>query len=66
MLDTTTHQKNMNQSVTITGLDEPLFTKAIENVAAIQTLFEHHIDKDNFDHWQPSTYTTYPAIEISN
>jgi len=58
--------KYMNQSITITGLDEPLFAKAIENVAAIQALFEHHVDKNEFDHWRPSTYTTYPAIEINN
>ena len=58
--------KYINQSVTITGLDEPHFAKAIENLAAIQTLFEHHIDKNDFDHWLPSRYTTYPAIELSN
>jgi hypothetical protein len=58
--------KYLHQSVTITGLDEPLFTKAIENLAKIQTMFERHVDKNDFDHWTPSTYTTYPAIELKN
>jgi hypothetical protein len=58
--------KYLHQSVTIMGLNEPLFTKAIENLAKIQTMFERHVDKNDFDHWTPSTYTTYPAIELKN
>jgi hypothetical protein len=56
----------MHQSVTITGLNEPLFAKAIENLAKIQSMFECHIDKNDFEGWIPSTYTTYPAIELKN
>jgi len=56
----------MHQSVTITGLDEPLFAKAIENLAKIQSMFDRHVDKTDFERWIPSTYTTYPAIELKN
>jgi len=58
--------KYLHQSVTITGLNEPLFAQAIENLAKIQSMFERYVDKNDFDRWIPSTYTTYPAIELKN
>jgi hypothetical protein len=29
-------------------------------------MFSRHVDKHNIDQWEPSTYTTYQAINISN
>ena len=56
----------MHQSVTITGLNEPLFATALENLAKIQGMFDRHVDKNDFERWTPSTYTTYPAIVLKN
>ena len=56
----------MHQSVTITGLNEPLFATALENLAKIQSMFDRHVDKNDFERWTPSTYTTYPAIVLKN
>ena len=48
----------MHQSVHITELNDPLFIKALENLAAIQNMFECHFDKNDFDHWSPISHTT--------
>jgi hypothetical protein len=58
--------KYMHQSVHITGLNDPLFVKALENLAAIQNMFERHVDKNNFDHWSPIIHASYPGIELRN
>jgi hypothetical protein len=58
--------KYMHQSVHITGLNDPLFVKALENLAAIQNMFERHVDKNNFDHWSPISHATNTAFELKN
>ncbi|KIM72994.1 hypothetical protein PILCRDRAFT_81471, partial [Piloderma croceum F 1598] len=69
--------KYMHQSVHITGLNDPLFVKALENLAAIprgtcaqnplhNNIFERHVDKNDFDHWSPISHATNTAIEFRN
>lgn len=58
--------KYLRQSVTITGLNVPNFTKAIENLVAIQNMFARHVKNEDLDLWQPTTYNKYPSIELTN
>ena len=58
--------KYLRQSVTITGLNVPNFTKAIENLVAIQNMFARHVKNEDLDLWQPTTYNEHPSIELSN
>lgn len=58
--------KYMRQSVRITGLDQPIFSKMIEAIAGVQNLFARQVDKNNIIEWAPSTYTSYQAIEVYN
>jgi hypothetical protein len=56
----------MRQSVSITGVDEPLFIKAIDNLLAMQNTFARNIDENCIDSWQPSSYAGYQSIDIGN
>jgi len=51
----------MRQSVTITGLKEPRFVKAIDELTSIQNLFTCRVNKDDLELWQPPNYD-----ELSN
>src|ERR1700722_7282664 len=56
----------MRQSVTITGLKEPMFGKAIDELTSIQKLFAHHVNKDNLELWQAPNYKDSPSSDPPN
>jgi hypothetical protein len=56
----------MRQSVTITGLKEPMFAKAIDELTSIQNLFVRRVNKDDLELWQPPNYNNLPSVEFSN
>ena len=56
----------MRQSITIMGLKEPMFAKAIDELTCIQNLFAHRVNKDDLELWQPPNYNNFPLFEFSN
>lgn len=56
----------MRQSVSITGLNEPLFIKAIDNLLTMQNMFARGIGEDCLDFWQPLSYADYQSIDLGN
>lgn len=56
----------MRQSVSITGINTPIFNKAVENLLTIQNLFARHIGKQNIDVWRLSTFRNYQSVNFSN
>lgn len=56
----------MRQSVSITGLDEPLFAKAVDNLLNMQNMLARNIGDDCLDLWQPLSYTSYQSIDLGN
>ena len=56
----------MQQSITITGLKEPMFAKAIDELTSIQNLFVHWVNKDDLELWQPPNYNNLPSVKFSN
>jgi hypothetical protein len=58
--------KYMRQSVTITGLKELMFAKAIDELTSIQNLFARRVNKDDLELWQPPNCNNLPSVEFSN
>jgi len=56
----------MRQSVAITGLKEPMFVKAIDELTSIQKLFARHVNKDDLELWQAPNYKDSPSVELTN
>jgi hypothetical protein len=56
----------MRQSVAITGLNEPTFAKAIDELISIQNLFARQVNKDDLELWQPPIYDKFPSVELTN
>jgi hypothetical protein len=58
----------MRQSVSITGLNEPLFTKSIESLLNMQNLFARNIGDDCLELWKPLSYrdSSYQSIDLGN
>ena len=56
----------MQQSLTITGLKEPMLVKAIDELTSIQQLFACHVNKDDLKLWQAPNYKDSPSIELTN
>jgi hypothetical protein len=54
----------MRQSISITGLKELRFVKAIDELISIQNLFVHQV-KDDLELLQPPNYDKLPSVELS-
>jgi hypothetical protein len=58
--------KYMRQSVAITGLGSHMFSKNIEAINTIQSLFSREFREHALIDWTPSTFQNMDSIDISN
>lgn len=56
----------MRQSVAITGLGSHMFSKNIEAINTIQSLFRREFQEHALIDWTPSTFQNMESIDISN
>jgi len=55
----------MQQGISLTGGDLPLFNDAISGLQTIQTIFNHELNHCLLDYY-PSHYNSNPSIDASN
>jgi hypothetical protein len=58
--------KYLRQSATLTALGNPVFDKAIENIAAIYALFKRAVGDNITENAVYSMYEEFPAVDVAN
>jgi hypothetical protein len=61
-----TQAKYLKRSVTLAGLNEEFFSKCIQSIIAIDSMFSKNFNIDETQPWKKQTYLDYDAVTFSN